>query len=169
MSICPNCHNSITEDAVFCPVCGTSISSLHSFPEPYPPQQGTETHTVTVTQIKKEDPFDHTKIYYPGDVQANKVTCMLVYLLDFIGIIIGLLASPNSEFTKFHIKQSMKFCVVEACLAVASALLCWTMIVPVLAAVAFTVLYVVKIISFVDVCAGKAIEPYLIRHIKFLK
>lgn len=167
MSSCPNCHNIISEDSIFCPVCGTSISSLHSFPEPYPPQEG-GTAPVYIPPVKKEDPFDHTKIYYPGDIQQNKITCMVVYLLDFVGIIIGLLSAPNSEYTKFHIKQSMKFCVLEALLAIGSGIFCWTAVVPIAAILALVVLTAVKFVSFLSVCSGKAVEPHIIRHLKFL-
>ena len=169
MSVCPNCHNSLTEDAIFCPVCGTSISSFHSFPEPYPPQQNAYTHTVSMPTVKKEDPCDHTRIYYPGDVKENKVICMAVYLLDDLGIILALLAAPNSEYTRFHVKQSVKYCVMEALVFLAVVLFWWTFLVPIVAVFAMIILLVLKFISFLQVCSGKAVEPYLLRHIKFLK
>lgn len=169
MSVCPNCHNALTEDAIFCPVCGTSISALHAFPEPYPPQQNAFKHTVSIPTAKKEDPCDHTRIYYPGDVKDNKLICMAVYLLDVVGIILALLAAPNSEYTRFHVKQAVKYCVMEALILFAVALLWWTVLVPVAAILAMVLIQVLKFISFLQVCAGKAVEPYLLRYLKFLK
>lgn len=169
MSVCPNCHNALTEDAIFCPVCGTSISSLHAFPEPYPPQQNAHKHTVSMPTAKKDDPCDHTKIYYPGDVKDNKVFCMAAYLLDVVGIVLALLAAPNSEYTRFHVKQAVKYCVMEALILLAVGMLWWTVLVPVFAGIAMLGIQVLKFISFLQVCEGKAVEPYLLRYLKFLK
>lgn len=169
MKQCPNCRNQISEEASFCPVCGTAIDAIHSFPEPYPPQQPVTPPPVYVPPVPKINPFDHTKEYLEKDIADHKLHCMLVYLFDFIGIIIALLAAKESEYTQFHIRQSLKFCVLEALLAALTVLLCWTYIVPILSLIALIVLLVIKFISFTQVCGGKAVEPVLIRNLKFLK
>ncbi len=174
MKQCPNCRNQIPDEAAFCPVCGTAVNAFHSFPEPYPPQPAgptppVYTQPVYVPPVPKVNPYDHTARFLPQDVAAHKLSCMLCYLLDAVGIIIALMIDKESDFTQFHVRQAMKFTVLEAVLAFAAGILCWTMVVPVLAAVALIVLLILKFICFVHVCRGKAVEPVLIRKIKFLK
>ncbi len=112
--------------------------------------------------------IDHTDEYDPSDISKNKIFAMLVYLLDFMGIIIALLAGP-SEYVRFHVRQALKFTVVEILTAICIAVLVWTIIVPVAGAIFLVVLLVIKIICFVQVCKGKACEPAIIRSIGFLE
>lgn len=165
MKNCPNCHAETTDDAVYCPVCGTALNTFI----PPRPEQSFEEPPVYIPPVPEFDPYDHTKEFYAEDVAGTRLVCMLVYLLDFIGIIIGLLAAKESDYTAFHIKQSMKFTVIEVLLALASGVLFWTFLVPIVAAIALVVLIVIKFVSFTQVCAGKAKEPVLIRSIPFLK
>ena len=50
-----------------------------------------------------------------------------------------------------------------------NALLCWTVIVPIAAAVVYVILLVLKVIAFFSICSGKAKEPAIIRNLGFLK
>lgn len=164
MKICPNCHFELNDTDLYCPICGTGLNTFipphaeHTQPKPEP-----------VPAIPEFDPYDHTEDYLEEDINATKLICMLVYLLDFFGVIIGLLAAKESEYTAFHIRQSMKFTVLEVLIGLVTGLLCWTVIVPILAAVALIVLLVIKFVSFTQVCGGKAKEPALVRSIPFLK
>ena len=115
------------------------------------------------------DPYDHTSEFDAKDISDNKVYCMLAYLLGTVGVILALLASADSPYTKFHIRQALKFTVVNILLAIVTAILCWTIIVPVAAGIMFTVLFVIKIICFFQICGGKAKEPAIIRGLGFLK
>ena len=169
MNQCPNCRNQIPEGAAFCPVCGTAINAFHSFPEPYPPQQPVNAPPVYIPPVPKINPYDHTSHYMPEDISESKLFCMLCYLLDFIGIIIALLGAQESEYAKFHIRQAIKFTVLEALLTMISLFLCWTILVPALAAIALVVLSILKLLCFIDLCKGKAVEPAIVRSIKFLK
>lgn len=175
MKQCPNCRNQIPEEAAFCPVCGTAINAFHSFPEPYPPQQQSAqtppvyTPPVYTPPSVKVDPYDHTNKFDQADIAQNKNWCMLLYLLDFVGIIVLLLKKTDSQYCAFHLAQAVKFTVVEALLAFCAVLLCWTILVPVVAVAAVFALLVLKFISFLQVCRGKAVEPLLIRSLKFLK
>ena len=54
-------------------------------------------------------------------------------------------------------------------LFICMGLLCWTIIVPIAAGIAYIVLAVVKIICFFQICSGKAKEPAIIRSFGFLK
>lgn len=168
MKQCPNCRNSVPDEAVFCPVCGTSINAFHSFPEPYPPQNPTSPPPVYIPPAVKENPLDHTKLFSKADIQENKLLCLVVYLFDLLGIIIALLAAKDSPYVKFHTRISMKYSILEAILGIVSLLLCWTLIVPIVCAVAMIVLYVLKFVSFTQVCGGKAIDPAIISKIQFL-
>ena len=168
MKQCPNCRSQITEEAAFCPVCGTAVNAVHSFPEPYPPQQPTTPPHVYIPPVPKVVPFDHTTKFAAPDISEHKLVCMLVYLLDFPGIILALLDCPDSPFARFHIRQSMKYTVLEIILSMAAILLCWTVVVPVLALVALVNLMVLKFISFLQVCKGQAKEPAIVRNLKCL-
>ena len=168
MKQCPNCRSQITEEAAFCPVCGTAVNAVHSFPEPYPPQQPVTTPPVYIPPVPKVDPFDHTSKFAAHDISEHRLVCMLVYLLNFVGIILALLDCPDSPYARFHIRQSMKYTVLEILLSIAAFLLCWTIVVPVFALIALVVLMVLKISSFLQVCKGQAKEPAIVRSLKFL-
>lgn len=113
--------------------------------------------------------WDHTDEFDQKDISDNKVTAMAAYLLGPLGVIIALLAGQNSPYAEFHMRQGLKFVVVEALLAIISVLLCWTLIVPAAAAIMAVILGVVKIIAFVSVCKGRAVEPAIIRSLGFLR
>lgn len=152
MKICPNCNNQLEDNAAFCNNCGFSFNANQ--------QSGSN---------PAADPFDHTAEFDPKDISDNKVISMLVYLLGAIGIIIALLASSTSPYVGFHIRQALKFTVTEILLGICTALLSWTCIVPVAAAILMVVLLILKIICFFQICKGQAKEPALIRDLKFLR
>ena len=114
------------------------------------------------------NPYDHTSEYEAEDISKNKIFAMLVYLLDAVGIIIALL-SGDSPYVRFHVRQSLKFTVIEILSAICIAVLCWTIIVPVAGVIFLVILAVIKIICFFQVCGGKACEPAIIRSFKFLE
>ena len=167
MKNCPNCHNQAKDEALFCPVCGTTLDAV---PQPDPDyfRPAPQPVPVTMPVIKVPPKFDHTEDYTAGDIRESKLACMCAYLLDFVGMIIALLMCPTSEFARFHIRQSMKFTVLEVLLTLASALLCWTFIVPILGLIALLVLSVLKLICFADVCKGQAKDAPILRDLKFL-
>ena len=84
-------------------------------------------------------------------------------------MIVGLLAAQKSPYVSFHVRQALKFTVVDVLLALCMLILCWTLIVPFAGAIMMLVLWVVRIICFVQICQGKAIEPVIIRSLGFLK
>ncbi|MBR3972594.1 MAG: zinc-ribbon domain-containing protein [Oscillospiraceae bacterium] len=162
MKICPNCRNQMADDALYCPVCGAAVTinqpAAPSYMEP----------PAFIAPVPKADPYNHTEKFSKADIYDHKLLCMLVYLLDVVGMIIALLAAKESEYTAFHMRQAMKYTVLEALISIAAALLSWTFIVPILALVAMIILIVLKLISFAQVCKGQAKEPAIIRSIKFL-
>ena len=154
MAFCPNCGKDIPDGQVFCSNCGASLNAAPEQVAPVAPAV---------------DPYDHTAEYTPEDISQNKVIAMAAYLLGAVGIIIALLAAPQSPYASFHLRQALKFTMVEILLLVVSAVLVWTFIVPIAAAIAIAVLGVIEIICFFQVCQGKAKEAAIIRSLGFLK
>lgn len=162
MKNCPYCGNQIKDDAAFCPFCGNQLGqadSANAGGNGYAPQP----NVIMVA------PYDHTREFDPKDVSDNKVYCMAIYLMSVVGIIIGLLAAQSSPYVAFHVRQALKFAVLDTLLGLISLVLCWTVVVPILAGIAAVVLLVVRIICFVQICQGKAVEPAVIRSFGFLK
>ena len=146
MKTCPKCNKQLEDDVKFCPDCGSAFDGASVTPD-----------------------YDHTAEFDPKDISDNKVIAMLTYLMGAVGIIIALLAANTSKYAGFHVRQALKFTVVNTLLVLVSAILCWTIIVPIVAGIIAVVLFVVKIIAFVQICGGKAIEPAIIRKLTFLK
>lgn len=164
MKICPNCQNQINDETTFCPMCGSPVGGAAQPAAPVyqqPPQYA--------PPVPAYDPYDHTAEFDPRDISENKVISMLVYLMGWVGIIIALLASNTSKYAAFHVRQALKFTVVETLSVLATVLLCWTFIVPFAYAIFSVVLFVLKIICFFQICSGKAKEPAIIRSLGFLK
>ena len=149
MKICGNCQNQLDDNALFCPNCGMPCNGQAPFARP--------------------DPYDHTAEFDPQDISDNKVLAMLPYLMGAIGIIVALLAIRESRYVSFHVRQALKLVVVQALLGIVTALLVWTIIVPIAGAVCMVILFVLQIIAFFQVCSGRAKEPAIIRELSFLK
>lgn len=115
------------------------------------------------------DPYDHTSEFTAKDISDNKVIAMLVYLMGTVGIIIALLASKDSPYLSFHVRQALKFTVLGVLTGIITLLLFWTFIVPIAAGIFGIVLFVCKIIAFFSICKGNAKEPYVVRSFNFLK
>ncbi len=163
MKTCTNCHAQLPDDAAFCTQCGCQ------FGDAQPTQGNVQNPQQQYAPAPAYDPYDHTSEFDAKDISDNKVFALACYLLDFVGVIIALLASKSSNYTMFHIRQSLKISVVEILVLICTAALCWTIIVPIAAAAAFIFLLVVRVICFFQICGGKAKEPVLIRKLGFLK
>lgn len=185
MKVCPNCKNNIDDASVFCAVCGANVTAPQPEPQPAPqpapeyvqqtppqsayqvPPQGVPYYTAAPAQ-PRVDPFDHTSEFDAQDIAENKLVAMLIYLLGIVGVAIALLVKKESDYLAFHIRQGIKFVVVETLASLATALLCWTCIAPVVGGVFIVALAIVRLICFFDVCNGKAKEAPIIRSFKFL-
>lgn len=167
MKTCPNCQAQLDDNAMFCANCGTPYGSANQT------QQNTNFNgNYTGYQqpyAAPVDPYDHTSEFDAKDISDNKVISMLVYLLGWIGIIVALLGSSTSPYAAFHVRQALKFEVVNALMIIITALLSWTIIVPILYGIMCVVFFVIKIICFFQICNGKAKEPALIRSLGFLR
>lgn len=170
MKQCPNCGQMLEDAATYCFNCGAQMYAAQQ-----PVYQAAQQQYVP-----QVDPFDHTAEFTKEDISDNKVISMLVYLMGWVGIIIALLASSTSKYAGFHVRQALKFTVVETLLPIALGVGALVNIIPILgqivyilAAIAAIVLYVtffvLKIMCFFQICDGKAKEPAIIRNLKFLK
>ena len=151
MKICPNCHAQLDDSSIFCTSCGTQFGAVPPQQNAVPPQQNAVPPQPAFAPAY--DPYDHTAEFDPKDISDNKVFAMLCYLMDFVGIIIALLATHSSKYTMFHVRQALKITVV-------SILSVFVIIIPILGWIAFpilqVILWVIKIISFFQICSGKA-------------
>ena len=152
MKICPKCNLSYPDEANVCAQCGDTLTFI--------PNQFVQAQT---------NPFDHTAEYDPADISENKVTAMAPYLLGALGLIITFLAAGSSPYAGFHARQALKLELTSVLLGIVSLLLCWTIIVPILGAIAVAVVFVLRIICFFNVCSGKAKEVPIIRSFGFFR
>ncbi len=162
MKTCPNCNAQIEDNAAFCTSCGTRFAS-----EPAAaPEQPAAPAAPAVPAV---DPYDHTAEFDAKDISENKVIAMLVYLLGIIGVFIALIVGKSSPYAAFHVRQALKFTVLEAILAICAVVLIWTIVVPAAAGICSMILLVLKVIAFFQICSGKAKEPAIVREFSFLK
>ncbi len=117
----------------------------------------------------KYNPNDRTAEFDSKDISDNKVWALLPHIAGILGILVAKICAPTSGFVDFHARQSMKFFVANWALGLVIAVLCWTIIVPIVGVIAMGVLGVVQIITLVQACMGKAVEPVIIRSLPFLK
>ena len=168
MKICPKCNVQMNDELAFCPNCGNPMGAGAPQMQPQMQQQQWQ-QQPQMQPMPVYDPFDHTGEFDPRDISDNKVMAMLPYLMGTIGIIIALLASRESAYTYFHVRQALKLTVATILLGLCSIILCWTLIVPLAAAICMFIIFVLEIIAFFQVCGGKAKEPAIIRSLKFFR
>lgn len=191
--ICPKCGKEISDGSVFCPACGASLEANaqdnNNGMQQETPQANPQMNQPMNSQMNPQmnpqmnqqmyngmpytqpyiDPKDHTAEYDAKDISDNKVMAMIPYLMSTVGIIIALLATKESPYTYFHVRQALKITVVNMLLGVVSLVLCWTIIAPIAAGICMVVLFVVRIICFFQVCSGKAKEAAIVSSLGFLK
>ena len=152
MKICANCGAQLDESNSFCTVCGAPLEE-----------------SVSAVPETAESTAEHTSENEESDLARNKIFGILVYVASLLGIIVALLAAPDSPFVRFHVRQAVKLTICEAIVALACLLLAWTFVVPIAGAVAGVVLLVVNIICLVNACKGLTKEPPIVKNIGFLK
>lgn len=195
MAFCQKCGSQLAEGGTFCAVCGTPVAQQTAPAQPTPAQheaapapeaapvqqpapaaqQAPVQPPVYQQPVYQQpvqpayNPADHTAEFTPDDISKNKVVAMAAYMLGVVGIIIALLAAPESPYASFHSRQALKLEIVNQLLLIVSLVLVWTFIVPIVGAIAMTVVFVVRVICFFQVCSGKAKDAALIGSLPFLK
>ena len=160
MKICPVCQNQVSDDCAFCTACGTQM------PQNAAPQAAGYQPTYQPTPVY--DPYDHTAEFDAADVHSNKLYVLMMYMTSLLGIILALLGAKESPYVQFHLRQNLKFFIVELLLGLCASILFFTILVPIVAGIALAVVEVVKIIAFFQVCGNKSKEPAIIRSLGFL-
>lgn len=153
MAYCTQCGSQLPEGSTICPNCGTDAAKI----------------PVSAYAVPYVDPKDHTKEFDQKDISDNKVFAMCAYLLGVAGLVIAVLAGKESPYVNFHVRQALKIEIVGALLVLLAAVLCWTVIVPLICGVAMVVLFVVKIIMFFQICNSLAKEAPIVSNFGFLK
>lgn len=167
MKNCPVCNTPLNDESVFCTQCGApqqapaGDQAAPGYTAPNNAPNGGYAPPVYVA-----DPYDHTAEMDPKDISDNKVFAMCIYLMGWIGILVALLASKDSEYVKFHIRQALKIEVTNILIFVLAIIpfLGWFAM-----GVCAIILFVLRIIAFFQICGGKAKEPGIIRGLGFLK
>lgn len=106
MKYCPKCNAVCDDNAAFCTTCGLNFAAAQAAP--------------AYNAAPAYDPYDHTAEFNPKDVAENKLMAALVYITGVIGIIINGIFGKNSPYSSFHIRQGIKFTIIEAFLAFCS-------------------------------------------------
>ncbi|MBQ3842723.1 MAG: zinc-ribbon domain-containing protein [Ruminiclostridium sp.] len=178
MAFCTKCGAQFPDGSAFCTSCGAPIGAAAAAPEqpaaqqsapvpqPQPQQQYQYQQQQQAYQQPAVDQYDHTSEFDPKDISDNKVFAMATYMLSVIGVVIALLASRDSKYLQFHIRQAMKLQITE--------ILCtFLMIIPFLgwfaAPICILIVSILQIIAFFQVCSGKAKEPAIVRSFPFMK
>ncbi|MCR5323769.1 MAG: zinc ribbon domain-containing protein [Lachnospiraceae bacterium] len=163
MAFCPVCGNKIVPGTTVCEKCGTTFSEA----DIEAMAAGDEAASYSYRSI--EAMYDHTSEFDPGDISDNKCFALLPYLLGALGIIITALISISSPYAKFHLRQAVKFLVTKTLIVICSLALIWTVIVPIGGVILLFVIFILKIVTVVQIFSGKACEPAIIRSIGILR
>lgn len=177
MIICPKCGTQMNDGTAFCKNCGTPVGMAAGQPQMGQPQMGMN---QAAYQQPAFDPYDHTAEFSAKDISDNKVIAMLPYLFSWIGVVLVLLASKESPYASFHVRQYLKVLVTQAVLGLLTVACVIVLIIPFLGwivgglgiiaiGIMNIILSVVTIIGFFSVCKGNAKELPIVRGLKFLK
>ena len=177
MAFCEKCGAQIPENGTFCAACGAPVAAQAQptrIPEqpaaqPQAPEQQPQPPVYPQQPVYQQPVCPPQPAFDPEDVSQNKVIAMAAYILGTVGIIIALLAAPQSKYAAFHSRQALKLDIVSTLLLIVSAVLAFTFIVPIAGAVCIAILFVVRIVCFFQVCSGKAKDAAIIGKLPFLK
>lgn len=154
MATCPNCGAPLPEGVSFCTNCGAAAP--------------VSSESASASGATYKDPYDQTGKFSTVEIAEGKLYALAAYLLGPLGMIIALLGAKNNRFTMFHLHQSLRFAILYVFLGLIAAVLCFTVIVPIVAGIAIVVLMVIELIAVIQACGGQAKEAAIIRSIDFL-
>ena len=125
MKYCPHCGAEIADDVRFCPTCGKE--------------------TVVVVTASPDPEFD------PQDIADNRMLAMLGYLS--MGVL-PMLGCRNSAYAMHHVNQALWLYIGAIVCTLASSLLAFTVIIPILGGICLIVLLVFEIMGIVRALKG---------------
>lgn len=117
---------------------------------------------------KKEnlfDEYDKTELFEESDVKEHRFFAILIYLTGVIGIALALLKDKSSPYLSFHIQEGIKIVAADALILILSAILSWTVIVPLLGTAAIIASAVIKLTSAFWTYKGLTKNAVIIRKI----
>ncbi len=179
MKFCTNCGESIDENAQVCPKCGTPVGGVKTdaqangtpvqpdFAAGQQPYMGNPA-PVYQQQVYAYDPSDHTSEMDAQDIADHKTLAISMYVFSWVGMFLAVIAAKESKYVQFHLTQVLKYSILQVLVGIVTIVLCWTLIVPVVAGIFSIVLFIVRIIGFVNACSGKAKELPVVSAFKFL-
>lgn len=167
MKVCPKCGSQMNDNDSFCETCGMGFGGDAPHDNSQQPNEGQPNNWQQ--PVEHINPYDHTAEFDLKDISANKVIAMLCYLLGTVGVIIAMLGSQSSPYAGFHVRQAIKFTVVDILLGIIGVVFFWTFLIPLLCGICYVILFVVRIICFFSICKGNAKEPPIIRSLGFLR
>ena len=124
MKYCPHCGAEIADDVRFCPTCGKE----------------------TVAPVVNAEP-----VFDAQDIADNRMMAMLGYLS--MGIL-PMLGCRNSAYAMHHVNQALWIYIGAMLCSLASGILAFTVIIPILGGIALIVLLVFEIIGIVRALKG---------------
>ena len=124
MKYCPHCGAEIADDVRFCPTCGKE----------------------TVAPVVNAEP-----VFDAQDIADNRMMAMLGYLS--MGIL-PMLGCRNSAYAMHHVNQALWIYIGAMLCSLASGILAFTVIIPILGGIALIVLLVFEIMGIVRALKG---------------
>lgn len=150
MRRCEKCGKNVENEAKFCPVCGTDLSTDHK---------------RTCQEKRPSSRFQNE------DIQENKIMAVLAYF-GFL-VFIPLFAAKRSRFARYHVKQGLILLAAELLFAISYCILSFIVL-----SISWHLYYIVKmagmirylfpvlaVIGILNAMNGKAKKLPVIRNI----
>ena len=155
MRICPKCGAPVDDDSIFCTGCGCRIENVNS--------QQNSCNCENVNSQQNSYNYENVN----SQLNPNKIFTLIPYALGVVGSIISILAAKDSAEVMFHVKEALKLDMLTIIVGVITALLAWTLIVPIAGGICIIILLVARIISFVNACKNEIKPAPIVSAFKF--
>ncbi len=130
MIICPKCGTELSDGAVFCSKCGSSVA--HHTPPTGSPAGSPQGSTSDKVKSGVNDAVNKTKDFFfntndessmqdASDVQENKVLALVSYLGYFF--FIPMIVKPYSRYLRFHGNQGLTLCLYLIAVNIVTAII----------------------------------------------